>query len=214
MLIVDSCGSAIAREERKTLLQLLAINGLMGFVEAAAGWIANSAGLLADALDMFADAAVYGIALYVVGKTVRSKTHAAMLSGVFQIGLGGWVVADVLRRFAAGEQPLSAVMFIVSLLALLANSLCLVLIDKHRYGEVHMRASWIFSANDALANLGVMFAGVAVYFTGSRYPDLVIGLTVAAMVVYGGLRIVADARTSFRTLAEAAAIADPYREAG
>lgn len=189
--------------------QLLVINGLMGIVEATTGWISSSAGLLADSLDMFADAAVYGIALYVVGRGLRSKVRAALVSGLVQLGLGGLVLADVIRRFAAGEQPLSAVMFVVSLLALIANTLCVALIDKHRHGDVHMRASWIFTANDALANLGVMAAGIAVHVTGSRYPDLLIGLVVAIMVIYGGVRIVADARGSFRTLSEAAAIADP-----
>lgn len=118
---------------------------------------------------------------------------------------------DVLRRFAVGGAPMSSVMFGVALLALLANTLCLALIAKHRYGEVHMRASWIFSANDALANLGVMIAGIAVHLTGSRLPDLAIGLLVAALVIHGGLRIVADARGCYRRVEEAARVADPCR---
>ena len=89
---------------------------------------------------------------------------------------------------------MSLVMFVAALLALLANTACLTLIAKHRHGDVHMRASWVFSANDALGNLGVMIAGAAVQVTGSPVPDLLIGLVIAALVMYGGWRIVADAR--------------------
>ncbi len=205
------CHGAGAGSERDTLRWLLAINGVMGVIEVSAGWWAQSTGLLADSLDMFADAAVYGVALSVVGRNLRSKTHAAMLSGGFQVAFAGLVVIDVLRRFVGGGEPMSLVMFVVATLALLANTACLALIAKHRRGEVHMRASWIFSANDALANLGVMLAGIAVHLTGSRLPDLLIGLVIAVLVLYGGLRIVKDARGSFRQLNDAARVADPCR---
>ncbi len=187
-------GSVGSTAERRTLVWLLWINWLMGVIEALSGWLAQSTGLLADSLDMFADAAVYGIALYVVGKSLRSKTRAALFSGKFQVLLGALVVVDVVRRFADGGEPMSLVMFVVALLALLANTACLTLIAKHRHGDVHMRASWVFSANDALGNLGVMIAGAAVQVTGSPVPDLLIGLVIAALVMYGGWRIVADAR--------------------
>ncbi|WP_216186968.1 cation transporter, partial [Polynucleobacter sp. MWH-HuK1] len=62
--------------ERQVLIWLLALNGAMFFVEIIAGWLAQSAGLIADALDMFADAAVYGVALYAVGKAASNKLKA------------------------------------------------------------------------------------------------------------------------------------------
>lgn len=52
-----------------------------------------------------------------------------------------------------------------------------------------MRASWIFTTNDALANIGVIIAGVLVALTGSALPDLVIGTAIAALVASGAWRI-------------------------
>jgi Co/Zn/Cd efflux system component len=52
-----------------------------------------------------------------------------------------------------------------------------------------MKASWIFSTNDVLANLGVIAAGALVAWTGSRYPDLVIGSLIALLVLNGARRI-------------------------
>ena len=71
----------------------------------------------------------------------------------------------------------------------MANAWCLVLIAKTRDGGAHMKASWIFSANDVIANLGVILAGVLVAWTGSRYPDLLIGLLIAVIVLSGARRI-------------------------
>ena len=84
-------------------------------------------------------------------------------------------------------------MIAVGSVALIANAICLRLVYKHRQGEVHMRASWIFSKNDVVANLGVIVGGLLVAYTGSSYPDLIIGLLIAAIVVRGGVHIFKDA---------------------
>jgi cation diffusion facilitator family transporter len=183
--------------ERKTLLSLLWINAAMFVVELVAGWLAESMGLIADALDMLADALVYGVALLAIGSTVRRKTHAATVSGVLQLALAAGLALEIARRAWWGSEPVSLLMISISALSLCANTACLVLLRKHRHGEIHMRASWIFSATDVQANLGVMLAGVLVMLTGSAWPDLVIGLAVCGLVVRGGLRILRQARASY-----------------
>jgi cation diffusion facilitator family transporter len=183
-------------EQRSVLWALLAINGVMFLVELTAGWLAQSTGLIADSLDMLADAAVYGISLYAVGRAASTKTRAAFLSGLFQIVLALTVLADVLRRFFVGSDPVSIMMMSIGVVALAANVTCLALIAKHRHGEVHMRASWIFSVNDVLANLGVIVAGGLVLLMDSRLPDLVIGFLISMLVLRGGVRILREARAS------------------
>ena len=180
--------------ERKTLWVLLLINGVMFFVEAIAGWLAESTGLLADSLDMFADAFVYGIALYAVGRSLQHKLKAATASGVLQVILGLGVLLEVVRRFFYGSEPVSILMMSVGSIALVANISCLLLISKHRESGIHMRASWIFSANDVIANLGVIVSGGLVLALGSRLPDLLIGTVIAAVVLRGGVKILYEAR--------------------
>ena len=196
---MSGCGCEIEisrREERRVLWWLLVINAVMFVVEIVLGWIADSTGLIADALDMLADASVYGVAIYAVTRTVREKAWAAALSGVTELVLALGVLLEVVRRFAYGSEPVSGLMVAVSLLALVANVACMVLLAKHRNGEVHMRASWIFSANDVLANVGVIIAGVLVYITGAAWPDLVIGLLIVGLVLRGGSMILRDVRAT------------------
>jgi hypothetical protein len=178
-----------AGAETSTLRLVLAINAAMFVVEFVFGWLAESTGLLADGADMLADAAVYALALYAVGRASAFKLRAARVCGALQLLLGAAALAEVVRRAVAGSQPQPPSMMGVSLLALAANVASLWLVARHREGGVHMKATYICTANDVLANLGVMLAGVLVAGTGSRLPDLVIGALIAGIVLQGALRI-------------------------
>jgi Co/Zn/Cd efflux system component/copper chaperone CopZ len=180
--------------EHKVLKTLLTINALMFCIEMIVGWFAQSAGLITDSLDMFADAIVYGISLYAVGKSIEQKHRAARMSGYLQILLATGAFFEVGRRFLVGYEPIGSLMMAISFIALIANVSCMVLLYKHRTGEVHMRASWIFSTNDVIANVGVIVAGIFVAFTGSNIPDLIIGLMIAGVVLSGALRILRVAK--------------------
>lgn len=178
-----------SRQESKVLNALLAINACMFVVEIWVGWLAQSTGLIADSLDMFADAAVYGVALLAVGKSAQLKLRTAHFSGWLQLALALGALSEVLRRFFGGSEPLSVAMIGMGFVALIANVVCLVLIHKSRDSGAHMKASWIFSANDVIANAGVILAGGLVALTGSRFPDLIIGLIIGVIVLLGARRI-------------------------
>jgi cation diffusion facilitator family transporter len=189
------CGAERADElERKTLLILLSINTFMFVAELLLGWLAQSTGLIADAIDMLADAAVYGLSLFAVGKGILHQAKAAQISGFLQIILGLGVLFEVFRRLVFGSEPQSVLMISVGAAALLANIICLILISKHRDDGVHMRASWIFSTNDVIANLGVIISGILVAIIGSRYPDLIVGAIISFIVIRGGIKILQDAK--------------------
>jgi Co/Zn/Cd efflux system component len=184
------------KSESKVLKVLLLINAVMFLVELLIGWVAQSAGLISDSLDMLADSLVYGISLYAVGRALIQKQKAARLSGYFQIVLAFGAFTEVGRRFFFENEPVGTLMVGMACLAFLANISCLILLSKHRAGEVHMKASWIFSTNDVLANLGVIVAGLLVTFTSSKLPDLIIGLVIAAVVLSGGVRILRLSKVS------------------
>jgi len=175
--------------EARVLWLLLGINAAMFVIEMIAGWWADSAGLIADAADMLADAAVYGVALYAVGRAPGHKLRAARLSGLLQLVLAVGALTETGRRIIGGSAPHEATMIAISMLALAANVGCLTLISGHRDKGVHMRASYIFSANDVLANLGVIAAGVLVIWSGSPLPDWIIGFVIGTMVLVGSIRI-------------------------
>lgn len=178
-----------ATDEARVLRWLLGLNAAMFVVELLAGWWAQSTGLIADSLDMFADAAVYGVALLAVGQAAGRQRRAARLSGWLQLALAAGALLEVLRRAVTGSAPEAPAMVGIATLALAVNLACVALLARHREGGVHLRASWIFSTTDALANLGVILAGALVAWTGSPLPDLLIGLAIALLVANGAQRI-------------------------
>jgi Co/Zn/Cd efflux system component len=154
------------------------------------GLFSKSMGLVADSLDMLADAFVYGLSLWAVGSTVIRKKKVARLSGYFQLTLALLGIFEVVRRFIGFEEmPDYRIMIGVSIFALIANAVCLFLLQKSKSNEAHMKASMIFTSNDVIINAGVIIAGVLVLLTQSKFPDLVIGLIVFLIVVRGAIRI-------------------------
>lgn len=160
------------------------------------GLISKSMGLVADSLDMLADSFVYGISLFAVGGTLARKKRIAKLAGYFQITLAIIGFAEVVRRFFGTEKlPDFSMMIIVSVLALIANGVCLYLFQKSKSKEeAHMKASLIFTSNDVIINLGVITAGLLVYWLNSNKPDLIIGAIVFVLVIQGAIRILKVAK--------------------
>lgn len=191
--VAESQGLADAASESKQkqlLWTVLAINFAFFLIESIAGLLANSMGLVADSLDMLADALVYGLSLYAVGHAVARKKKVAKMSGYFQMVLALIGFGEVIRRFSGFEAtPDFMTMVVVSFLALIANGLCLYLLQRSKDEEAHMQASMIFTSNDVIINTGVILAGLLVYFTDSLLPDLIIGLLVFLIVIRGAFRI-------------------------
>lgn len=175
--------------DARILRWLLAVNSIMFLVEFIWGWIAESTGLVADSLDMFADAAVYALSLYAVRHDASMKLRAAHIAGWLQLVLAVGALFEVVWRAMYGSEPASVLMIGVGSVALVANAACLVFIAKRRDRGVHMTASCIFTANDVLANIGVVIAGGLVWWTGKPYPDLIIGTVIALIVMNGARRI-------------------------
>ncbi len=176
--------------QSKLLWTVLIINFAFFIIEITTGFISKSMGLVADSLDMLADAMVYGLSLWAVGSTVFRKKKVARLSGYFQLALALIGLIEVIRRFISVEAvPDFRTMIIVSILALVANSICLYLLQKSKSEEAHMKATMIFTSNDIIINTGIIVAGILVLLTHSKYPDLIIGAIVFLIVVRGAFRI-------------------------
>lgn len=179
-----------APRDRRLLITVLVINALFFVLEIIAGLLAESMGLLADSLDMLADALVYALALYAVGKAVITQKRVARISGYLQLILAIAGLVEVLRRFFLGEElPDFRLMIIISILALIGNSICLYLLRREKSDKAHMQASEIFTSNDIVVNLGVILAGSLVYWLHSPWPDLIIGLVIFGVVARGAFRI-------------------------
>ena len=182
--------------QRRVLWIALALNATMFLVEITAGLVSHSTALTADGLDMLADASAYAVALLAVGRDARFKANAAMASGLLLLVLGIGVLLDVARRSISGETPHGMWMIVVAAGALAVNATVLRLLATQRRDEVHVRATWIFTRVDVIANAAVILSGVAVLLTHSRMFDLGIGGLIGVYVVTEAVEILKDARAA------------------
>lgn len=170
----------------------------MFVVEVAAGLMSGSLGLIADGFDMLTDAASYGIALVAIGRSSRFKANAATVTGAFLFVLGIGVLVDVIRRWISGEPPEGIMMIAVAAVALAVNAFVLQMLSKQRDPEVHIRASYICTRADVVANAAVILSGAIVLASGWRFADLIVGAGIGLYVMKEALEILGQAQEARR----------------
>lgn len=202
--MADCCTNATCEIDKlragqsSTLRAVLGINAAMFVIEAVAGLLAGSTALLADSLDMLGDALVYGFSLYVVARNDAWKAGSALLKGGIMGVFGLFVLGHAGYKLFHPQVPQFETVGLIGLLALAANSMCLVLLWRHRRDDVNMRSVWLCSRNDIIANVSVLAAAVGLWLTASQWPDLLIGLGIAALFLHSSLQVLRDAARTYR----------------
>ena len=198
-----SCDLGALRERQGRVLWIvLAVNALMFLVEFTAGWIASSTALLGDSLDMLGDALVYGFSLWVLHRGETWRARAALSKGLVQLGFGLAVLVQAGFKLWAGVVPASELMAGIGTLALVANLGCFWLLWAHRSDDLNMRSTWLCSRNDLVANVAVLAAAGLVAWTGMLWPDLVVGLGIAALFLRTSFSVIRDSLRALERAAE------------
>ncbi|HEU5339402.1 MAG TPA: cation transporter [Sulfuricaulis sp.] len=204
--VTDCCNDkaceieALQNRQSSTLKVVLGINAVMFVVELAAGLVAGSVSLIADSLDMLGDALVYGFSIYVVARGARMKAIAALFKGGIMAAFGLFVLGQAIYKIIIPQVPMFEAIGIIGLLALAANSLCFVLLWRHRADDINMSSVWLCSRNDIVANVSVLFAALGVWLTDSGWPDILVGLALAVLFLRSALFVLRGATTELRAV--------------
>jgi Co/Zn/Cd efflux system component len=180
-------------QQRRTLLIVLILNALLFLGLGIGGIMADSSALLANAVDNAWDSIVYLISFVAIGRAASWKQGAARLSGILLLVFAAGVLIDVGRRWWFGTEPVGWTMMGLALVAAIVNLICLVLLRRDQSGDVNMEAAETFSLNDFASNGGILVAGGLVMWLDQAWPDLVVGMLVAAIAVKGGIGILRSA---------------------
>jgi len=183
---------------RQILWVILFINAGMFLVEIASGIYSGSQSLLADALDFFGDAANYAISIYVLNKSITTRARASLIKGYTLGVFGMWIVGSITYKALVVGVPQAEVMGAIGFLALIANVASAALLYKYRSGDSNRESVWICSRNDAIGNIAVMLAAGGVFFTGTKWPDLLVAGIIASLALSGAWRIIKSARKELK----------------
>ncbi len=182
-----------AADKRRTLWVVLWLNVAIAAGFYATGYVADSNALLANGVDNSSDAIVYALSLLAFTRSRQWKRGAARFSGVALLIFAGGVIVDAVRRFLQGSEPGGITMMGMAAIAGGVNLLSLHLLSRLKDKDVNLRAATTFSFNDFVSNGGVLLAGIVVMLTGTNWPDLIVGVAVAGIALYGGIEILRDA---------------------
>ena len=189
-------------DQRRTLWIVLILNAGLAAGFAVAGSLADSNALIANALDNASDSVVYGLSIFALTHGPAWKRGAARVSGVLLLLLAAGVLADAVRRYVTGSDPIGPTMIAMALVAAVINGLCLWLLSRVRNRDVNMRAARTFSLNDFASNFGIVVAGTVILWTGWSWPDLAVGAAVALISLKGGVEILRDANADSDQITE------------
>lgn len=190
------------KEERSLLIKVTLINFSQVALAGTVGLIISSSGLLGTALDSAGDMAVYLVSLYAVGKSIQAKVRAATFSGIFLIGVGILLLVDVIQKFIQGSEPVGWAMIIVAIINTASNYWIVRLLKSDEKRGVHIKASIIFTDNDMWINLGIVLSGLGVMIFKSSIPDLVVGVIVVLISLWGGYKILREAQETRKEISK------------
>ena len=177
---------------------VIALNGSMFAVEWVAGHASDSHALRADALDFLGDAITYGLSLFVIGHSLRTRAIASLIKGFSLSAMAFWVICSAAYGFFAGTSPESQTMSVVGFMALCVNLISVMLLLRYRDGDANIRSVWLCSRNDAIGNVMVIFAAFAVWKTGTAWPDLVVAVAMASLYFNSSVEIFRRALKDYR----------------
>ena len=189
---------ALRGRQSATLKAVLGINAIMFVVVLVAGLMASSMALLSDSLDNLGDALTYAVSLYAVSRGARTKARVALFKGSLILIAGLAVLAQVIYKLAVPTVPVFETMGVISVVALAANGLCLLLLTRHPHDDINMSSVWECSRNDIASNIAVGIAAIGVWLTSSGWPDLLIGVALAILFLLSASKVLRSAIVELR----------------
>jgi Co/Zn/Cd efflux system component len=193
------CASkALQGKQRGTLRAVLAINAIMFVVIVIASQISKSSALLADSLDNLGDAMTYGLSLMVVASTTSAKAKVALFKGLLILAAAVIVTSQIIHTIIFPSIPVFELMGGFSLLALAANSVCLLLLWRHRNDDINMNSVWECSRNDIAANLSVFIAAGFVWLASSGWPDIVVACGLVILLLRSSVRVITSSLSELK----------------
>lgn len=202
---VDSCCSGgvpvfdgLDPRYKRILWTVIVINGVMFLTEMVAGQFAGSQALKADALDFLADTVTYGLSLVVIGASLRQRATAALLKGLSLSLMALWVFGSTIYHTLILGLPSAELMGGIGLLALAANLASVLLLMRYKDGDANVRSVWLCSRNDAIGNVIVMVAALAVWGSKTAWPDLLVAGIMAGLFLTSAVQILRQALAEYR----------------
>ncbi|WP_064694089.1 cation transporter [Rhizobium aegyptiacum] len=187
---------------RAVIAVALANLGYFG-IEFAVALSIGSVSLFADSVDFLEDASVNLLILMALGWSARSRARIGMALAAILLAPGIATLWTAWQKFTLPVAPEPFALSLTGFGALVVNLSCAMLLARFRHHSGSLtKAAFLSARNDAIANIAIVGAGlVTAFLWGSAWPDLIVGLAIAAMNVDAAREVWTAARQEHRTAA-------------
>ena len=193
----DCCGNVsfegMTDAYKSVLKYVVAINFVMFIVEMTSGYFAESMSLKADALDFLGDSFTYALSFIVIGKSIETRAKASLFKGVSLAFMAIGVLGFTIYRTIVGSTPDPLTIGLIGALAFCANMASVLLLMRYKDGDSNVRSVWLCSRNDAIGNVLVIIAGIAVAYTELFWPDIIVAFLIAGLFMHSAIQIIRQA---------------------
>lgn len=171
-------------------------------IEFAVALLIVSVSLFADSIDFLEDASVNFLVLMALGWSARRRAKVGMLLALILLIPSIATLWTAWNKFHLPVAPSPVPLSLTGAGALVVNLSCALMLTRYRrHGGSMMRAAFLSARNDALANVAIIAAGVLTVFYPSAWPDLIVGLGIAALNADAAREVWQAARKEHRAAA-------------
>jgi cobalt-zinc-cadmium efflux system protein len=183
----------------------IAITAVTLLAEIAGGIWTNSLALLSDAAHVFLDLFALVLSLVAIKLAAypasdtrtfgwhRTEVFASFINGatIFIIAIA--ITYEAIGRFIAPQEIKSLPMFIIAAVGLVMNLVAASALHQHSHDDLNVRSAFLHVVGDAAISVGVIGAGIAIYFTGLHVLDPIASILIGCTIFWGAWRVLREA---------------------
>jgi Co/Zn/Cd efflux system component len=167
---------------RRAVLLVALLNLSYFFVEFGAAISIGSVSLFADSIDFLEDTSVNILILLALGWSLQARSRVGMALALILLAPGLATLWSLWQKINAPVPPEPVTLSLVGAGALAINLTCALMLARFRKHSGSLtKAAFLSARNDAFANIAIIGAGVVTALTNSAWPDVIVGLGIAAM---------------------------------
>ena len=178
------------RTVRRTVLGVAALNLGYFFVEAAVALAIGSVSLLADSVDFLEDTSVNLLIFLALGWSLRARSRAGKAMALVILMPAAAAAWQVVRTIGDPVAPAALPLTLAATGAVVVNATCALLLVRIRHHAGSMTtAAWLAARNDVLVNVAIIAVGGLTAWTGSAWPDLVLGVGIIVLGLHAAKEV-------------------------
>lgn len=180
------------------------LTSIIFVAELIGGITTGSLALLSDSAHVFMDVFALGLGYLAIRAAAipandkhtygyhRMQVLAALVNGITLLVISFEILREAITRFSNPKPIETGLMLIIAVIGLAVNVVVAFVLHDHEHKDLNTRAAFLHVIGDTLASVGVIIAGVLIYFTGQLWIDPLVSVLISLLVLISAGRLLKE----------------------